>query len=143
LKRLKIVLGLVVFGLLMVFAVSNDHAVYINFGKGHPLPLLGSEYPPGTPDPPPPDAEKVPRPIPVYLLVFLCFGAGFVVSWAMGTAERLQMKRVLKQKVQEIRELNKEIDELHAGMATSGGGAGGGVEPGEAEEAPAGGDAGL
>jgi len=117
LKRLRYIGLFLVFVLLMIFSVSNSHSVYLYFWSSHPLPLLGSAYPDGTPDPPPPEAVAEPRPIPVYLLVFLCAGGGFVFSWFVGAGEGWRSRRKVKVHQKEIRRLNQEISELHTRLA--------------------------
>lgn len=112
-KRLKYLLGFLVLIVVVIFAVSNDHATHVNYWKNRPVPLLGYTNP--SPDEISPEPSKIPataRPIPVYLLVAGIFILGFLFSWLFSFADSRFMRRELKHLRRELTVKEEELGRL-------------------------------
>ena len=132
-KRVKILLGIVLFVILMVFALSNKEEVRVHYWGDRTLALAGHEdAPAGAPEEFAPPA----RPVPLFVVIFGCFGLGFAVSWLFGLGPHFRMRSQLRRCRRTTRQHEKELAELRAALAAS---AAAGPEPpasGRTEPAP-------
>ncbi|MBN2053352.1 LapA family protein [bacterium] len=113
-KHVKLLLVLILFTILVIFAVSNNNGVAVHFWK---TPVLGYHASEPTEEPgrlPSVPAERLPRTLPLFLWVFLTFGVGYLVCWIIGFFELRKLKRRLRMTIKEKDMLASELEELRA-----------------------------
>ncbi len=109
-KRLKYLIQFIVFVLLTIFAVANSHKTQVYYWDQKPIigePMttieetdIGEE------------TEITQSGIPVFLLVFIAFGAGWVISWLYDFTRIKGIKKDLKKTRKQLRKKDTEMETI-------------------------------
>ena len=112
-KRLILVfLFLLSLAVLIIFSISNMESVTLNIWPNQPLPLLGYEEVKYQSESSSEISITEPRGIPVFLLVFMSVGLGFVLACFFSIFLHLKDKKEIGKLKKIIRKNEKEIDSL-------------------------------
>jgi len=110
-KILKFFVGFLIICAFTMFATANLQKVQVNF-LFDDQPLLGymeieNSNPDGTMTP-----ERVPRQLPLFILIFGVFGVGFLVSWILSMGLLRKQRKNTKTLRKQCDSMNTELDEL-------------------------------
>ena len=111
-KRFKILVGLLILLLLVIFASFNSQGVIIYYWKDLPLPILGYEKGAPGQEGLTEAGPKDPRGIPVFLLVFVSLILGYLLSWFIGIGDQYKTARAGRKARKQAARLEMEVENL-------------------------------
>lgn len=98
-KIAKVFIGFVIIVLFTLFATANIEEVHVNF-LSKSQSMLGY------------DKQEEPKTIPLFVVIYVSFGAGFIVAWFLGGTLVRMHKRNLKKLQKQYDVLLKETEQL-------------------------------
>jgi uncharacterized integral membrane protein len=112
-KRLFFVfLFLLCLALLILFSISNMETVKLNIFPNQPFPLLGYKQEIRHDETSNEISVTVPREIPVFLLIFLSVGFGFILASIFSIVIHLKDKKQINKLKKQINKNEEEINLL-------------------------------
>ena len=113
---------MLVLGIFTMFATANTHTIPVNFLWENQSLIGYSSVKTNSTLETPADAVKMPRKIPVFLLVYSTFVIGFLISSALTLGIHRSLRRQLKTTQRTLKERETEIQQFqkndHSGMLT-------------------------
>ncbi len=109
-KKIKILLGVVIFFAAVIFAYFNSQKVTLYYWEDKPIPLLGYEAIKVEPSPGMDPIEKRgdARGIPLFLLIIISFVLGFATNWMLSLRDYIKVKWNLRKTNRELKKAKKD-----------------------------------
>lgn len=112
-KFFKFFLGFVIICIFTVFATSNMQRIHLNFLSSSLIGYQSIEKEnAAVRETNQTEPEKTPRQIPVFLLVYMSFAIGFIVSWFLSIGMNKGHKKKIKLLTSETKKQTKELESL-------------------------------
>ncbi len=110
-KFFKFFLGFIIICIFTVFATSNMQRIHLNFMSKSLIGYQTVEKEPGL-ETNQTEPIKIPRQIPVFLLVYGSFAGGFIISWFLSIGMNKGHKKKVKLLTKETNKQSKELESL-------------------------------